>query len=190
MKIRHKNHSMKMKDYSAQLDLSAWISMNIAEAIAVLDKQVSNPSEGLPDELFYYVSRITPLVNVDLLIKDEKGRTLLSWRNDQYCGQGWHVPGGIVRFKETLETRVKKVAEVEIGADISFDMTPMALNQTIYPGRETRSHFISILYKCFLASTFVPPNKGLSRSDKGYLMWHGSCPDNLIIVHKIYRKYI
>jgi colanic acid biosynthesis protein WcaH len=88
--------------------------MNIAEAIAVLDKHVPNPSTGLPDELFYYISKTTPLVNVDLLIKDEKGRTLLSWRNDQYCGRGWHIPGGIVRLKETLEARVKKVANLSI----------------------------------------------------------------------------
>ena len=82
--------------------------MNITDAIGVLNKQVSNSSAGLPDELFYYISRITPLVNVDLLIKDESERTLLSWRDDQYCGKGWHVPGGIVRFKETMETMVKK----------------------------------------------------------------------------------
>lgn len=164
--------------------------MNIADAIAVLTEQVPNPSEGLPDELFYYVSRITPLVNVDLLIKDENGRTLLSWRDDQYCGKGWHVPGGIVRFKETLETRVKKVAETEIGVNISFDTIPVAVNQFIYPDRDIRSHFISILYKCFLSGAFVPQNKGLSHGDRGYLMWHDSCPVNLIEVHKIYRKYI
>jgi len=164
--------------------------MNIVDVITVLEKYAPNPSAGLPDEVFYYVSRVTPLVNVDLLIKDEKGRTLLSWRDDQYCGKGWHVPGGIVRFKETLETRVKKVAETEIGVNISFDTIPIALNQVIYPERDIRSHFISILYKCFLSSTFVPQNKGLSNKDSGYLMWHDSCPDNLIKCHEMYRKYI
>ena len=164
--------------------------MNITEAIVALEKHVPNPSEGLPDELFLYVSRITPLVNVDLLIKDENGRTLLSWRDDQYCGQGWHVPGGIIRFKEALETSVKKVAETEIGVSISFDTIPMAVSQFIHPERDTRSHFISILYKCFLSSAFVPQNRGLSHEDGGYLMWHDFCPDNLIKVHEIYRKYI
>lgn len=164
--------------------------MNIADAIAVLDKHVPDPSAGLPDEVFVYISRTTPLVNVDLLIKDERGRTLLSWRDDQYCGRGWHVPGGIVRFKETLETRVKKVAETEIGVNISFDPIPIALNQLIYPDRDIRSHFISILYKCFLSSTFIPQNKGLSIEDSGYIMWHDFCPINLIKVHEIYKKYI
>ena len=162
----------------------------LSDAIAVLDKQAPNPSKGLPEELFYYISKTTPLVNVDLLIKDENGRTLLAWRDDRYCGEGWHVPGGIVRFKETLETRVKKVAETEIGADISFDPIPIAVNQCIHHERDIRSHFISILYKCFLSSAFVPQNKGLSMEDRGYLMWHDHCPDNLIQYHEVFRKYI
>lgn len=164
--------------------------MNIADAIAVLNKQVPDPQTGLPDEVFFYISRTTPLVNVDLLIKDEVGRILLSWRNDKYCGKGWHVPGGIVRFKETLEARVKKVAETEIGADIEFDAVPIAVNQCIHHERDVRSHFISILYKCFLPSTFIPQNKKFSHKDPGYLKWHDSCPRNLIEVHEMYRKYI
>lgn len=164
--------------------------MKTTNAIKILDKQVPNPSAGLPNELFYYLSKITPLVNVDLLIKDEKEHTLLSWRDDRYCGKGWHVPGGIVRFKETLETRVKKVAKTEIGVDINFDPTPIALNQLICLERDIRSHFISILYKCFLSSWFIPKNKGLSHEDAGYLKWHDVCPDNMIKFHEIYRKYI
>lgn len=164
--------------------------MNIADAIAVLDKYVPNPSAGLPDEVFSYISRTTPLINVDLLIKDENRRTLLSWRNDQYAGKGWHVPGGIVRFKETLETRVKKVAKTELGVDVSFDATPMALNQIINPEHEIRGHFISFLYKCTLPSVFIPENKGISPDDAGYLAWHNDCPDDLIKCHEIYRKYI
>ncbi|MDD5530429.1 MAG: NUDIX domain-containing protein [bacterium] len=164
--------------------------MNIADAIALLDKQVPDPSAGLPEKLFFYISRTTPLVNVDLLIKDENKRTLLSWRDDKYCGKGWHLPGGIVRFKETLETRVEKVAETEIGVNISFDTTPIGLNQVIIPEHNIRGHFISVLYKCFLSGTFTPENKGLSPAEAGYLMWHDFCPDNLIKVHEMYRKYI
>tara|TARA_B100000315_G_scaffold124864_1_gene114809 strand:+ start:1006 stop:1503 length:498 start_codon:yes stop_codon:yes gene_type:complete len=162
--------------------------MNIKDIIEILDKLVPNPTDGLPDEIFHYISRITPLVNVDLLVKDEKERTLLSWRDDKYTGTGWHIPGGIVRYKETLEARVKKVAITEIGVDINFDPMPISVNQFIHPKYETRSHFVSILYKCFLSSTFVPQNKGLSIKDSGYLKWQNVCPDNLIKSHEIYYK--
>ena len=163
--------------------------MNIADAIAILDKHVSNPSAGLPDEVFYYISRTTPLVNVDLLIKDENGCTLLSWRNDQYCRQGWHLPGGIVRFKEKMVKRVEKVAETEIGTKIKFEPKPIAVNEIILK-QKTRGHFISFLYRCYLSSSFMPKNKKLEETDAGYLKWHKSCPDNLLKTQGIYRVYI
>jgi colanic acid biosynthesis protein WcaH len=164
--------------------------LKISEAISLLDHQVPNPSEGLPEELFLYISRTTPLINVDLLIKDENGRTLLSWRNERYTGKGWHVPGGIVRFKENLETRIRKVAKTEIGTDVSFDPIPLAINQIINPDQDIRGHFISLLYKCFLNGTFVPQNNGLSRNDNGYIAWHDSCPHPLFKFHEIYRNFI
>jgi ADP-ribose pyrophosphatase YjhB (NUDIX family) len=164
--------------------------LNTEAAIATLLKEVPDPSLGLPDSVFYYISRTTPLVNVDLLIKDESGCTLLSWRNDPLAGIGWHLPGGIVRFKETLETRVEKVAEIEIGKIVRFEPTPIAVHQLIHQEREIRGHFISLLYKCFLSSTFKPENERLSSEDAGFLMWHDHCPENLLPIHEIYRKYI
>ncbi len=163
--------------------------MNIYEAIEFLDKQISDPSSGLPEEVFLFISRITPMVNVDLLIKDKNGRVLLSWRDDQFADAGWHLPGGIIRFKEKFEQRVLKVAETEIGTVVEFDPVPIAINQIIL-GQKTRGHFISLLYKCFLSSKYIPKNTGLTPKDNGYLMWHDSCPVNLVEVHEIYRKYI
>ncbi len=163
--------------------------MSIHETIELLDRQISNPSSGLPEEVFFFVSRLTPMVNADLLIKDENGRTLLSWRDDSFAGAGWHVPGGIVRFKEKLEERVQKVAETEIGTVVEFDPVPVTINQVICK-HDTRGHFISILYKCFLSNKFIPKNTGLSKTDVGYLMWHDSCPENMVKVHEMYRKYI
>jgi len=164
--------------------------MNITEAIETLKKEVPDARQGLPEDLFYYISTTTPLVNVDLLIQDEKGRTLLSWRDDPYCGQGWHIPGGIVRFQETLEDRLQKVAENEIGTKVDFDPTPLTVNQCIHPQQDIRSHFISILYKCSLSASFVPQNKGLAENDSGYLKWHDGCPDNFLKVHEMYACYL
>jgi len=163
--------------------------MEIKEAIKAIKKQVPNPSQGLPEELFLFVTEITPMVNVDLLIQDEKGRTLLSWRNDDICGQGWHVPGGIIRFKETMIERLKKVAQEEIGTSIKFDPKPITVEEIMITPK-TRGHFISFLFRCHVPSTFVPENKGLKEKDAGYLKWHKTCPLNLIRAHRAYIKYI
>lgn len=163
--------------------------MNIDKAIEFLEKQIKNPTIGLPEQIFLFASRITPMVNVDLLIKDEKGRTLLSWRDD-YSGTGWHIPGGIIRYKEEIKTRIQKVIETEIGLPIQFDPTPIAINELMCKHKIRGNHFISILIKCFLSNKYKLNNNGLTEKDKGFLKWHKFSPANLIKVHDLYRKYI
>ena len=65
--------------------------------------------------------------------------------------QGWDgtYPGGIVRFKETLETRIKKVAETEIGADLSYDPIPIDIHQLIHPGENDSRAFNFTLISMF-----------------------------------------
>ena len=119
--------------------------VDIDTAIEVLERSVKDPYIGLPEEIFLFISRLTVMVNVDLLVKDEHNRTLLSWRDTEFSGAGWHVPGGIIRHKESLQERVKKVAKNEIGVVVDFDPSPAAINQ-ICKKHATRGHFISILY--------------------------------------------
>lgn len=163
--------------------------MRINQAVKYLDEVVGDPSKGLPDEIFYYISRTTPLVNVDLLVQDKSKRTLLAWRDDQYVGKGWHLPGGIVRFRETLEQRVLKVAETEIGIPVVFDKKPLEVNQCITCVSKNRSHMISVLYRCSVAGSFAPENKELKDSDAGFLKWHPCFPKDMLRSHDMYRKY-
>lgn len=164
---------------------------SINECIGVLEKYTPYPEKGLPKEVFAFISRITPLINVELLVQDERGRTLLAWRDDLNFGPGWHLPGGIIRFKETFEKRIEKVAEKEIGTHIKYDPSPLLITQTIgNKNIKIRGHGISLLYKCFLSSKFIPENKGLTEKDNGFLKWHDYAPKNLIQEHQIYKKFI
>lgn len=74
-----------------------------------------SPEKGLGEELFLFVSSLVPIVNVDLLVFNSKGQFLLTRRNDSHCGNGWHVPGGCVRLKETFDERIREVANLELG---------------------------------------------------------------------------
>ncbi len=159
------------------------------EALYKLKEEIKNPKEGLPEDIFLFISSIIPMVNVDLLIQNEYGHTLLAWRDDIYCGAGWHIPGGMIRFQETMEQRIIKVSETEIGPIVEYDLNPIALNQVIEEEKSIRGHFISILYRCFLSSSFVLDNKGKIPTDAGYLKWHKGCPDNLLKVQDIYREF-
>jgi colanic acid biosynthesis protein WcaH len=56
--------------------------------LATLEAWAPEPAAGLPEELFLLFSRFMPLVNVDLLVQDERRGTLLTWREDEFYGPG------------------------------------------------------------------------------------------------------
>lgn len=162
----------------------------LGNLVQELQAITGDPTKGLPEEVFIYASQITPLVNVDLLIKDEVNGVLLTWRDDDYYDAGWHVPGGIIRYKETFSDRIHAVARQELGASVVYDPDPIAINQVIHPTKRIRGHFISLLFACRLTSpptvtmaAHVPPTKG-------QWQWHKTCPKNLIPIHNMYRSYL
>ena len=146
-------------------------------------------SNDLPLDIFYLSTRLSPTLNVDLLIKDERGRTLLAWRDDRTAGSGWHVPGGIVRFKESLIERVHKVAAEELETTVKVDPVPIGHNEVIR-SHHTRGHFYSVLFSCTIEGPYIPANTGVHPYDAGYLRWHEAAPDNLVEVHEMYREHI
>ena len=87
----------------------------IKQLVDQLKLLVGDARHGLPQDVFLLISELTPLVNVDLLIHNSAGQTLLTWRADELYGPGWHIPGGIIRFKEKARDRISKVADEELG---------------------------------------------------------------------------
>lgn len=163
--------------------------MSLSDQIAALHQAIPNPREGLPDEVFYFISELTPLINVDLLIQDEAGRTLLTWRCDQFYGSGWHIPGGIIRFKEAIQTRIQKVAQSELGAEVLVTGDACSIQEKMATGRNTRGHFISMLFPCRLQTQPTVSSAG-AEPLAGQWAWFENCPDNLISVHDSYRPFI
>jgi len=165
--------------------------MDIQQLIGQLEAMVEDPCQGLPEDLFLFISRIIPMVNVDLLIQNPAGQSLLTWRDDGYEAPGWHLPGGILRFKEPIARRIQAVAATELGARVRFDQGPLAVNEIRHPTRKVRGHFISLLYRCVLES---PPEPGLQSTGShplpGQWAWHCGCPAELLAVHDIYRPYL
>ena len=163
----------------------------MGELIREVETWVDAKTGGLPEELFLFVSRITPLINVDLLIQDDSGRTLLTWRSDQFYGPGWHVPGGIIRFKEAAADRIRMVAEQELGAVVEFDAAPILVREGIKPERRERAHFISLLYKCRLLSDLDPRRRySADAPASDQWQWHKICPENLIQEQRSYAAFM
>ena len=166
-------------------------SGGLTDSIRKLERAIDSSSSDLPDDVFLFLSRVTPLVNVDLLIQDDARRTLLTWRADEFYGPGWHVPGGIIRFQERAEERIRFVAHQELGAAVEFDAGPHRVLESIAVERRDRGHFISLLYRCRLTQA---PDPRLEHRDgvplPGQWRWHSSCPGELIQEQRLYADLL
>jgi len=162
--------------------------MEIAAAIETLESAIGDPRRGLPLDVFHLVSRVAPLINVDLLVQ-ENGRTLLTWRDDEFFGAGWHVPGGIIRYKEKAADRVRQCAREELSCDVAFDAEPILVTEFIRE-HNNRGHFISLLYRCRLLTSLDDTRRATTDAPAaGEWRWHESCPPDLLEVHKPYARF-
>lgn len=149
---------------------------NITELNKIVD-MIEDPRGGLPEEVFEFVTTLTPMVNVDLLIKNDKGEILLSWRDD-YCGRAWHIPGGIIRYKELAQERIQKTALKELGTEVNIVKGPVEIHEIVM-SHQIRGHFISMLYECSLPSGYsIPEEKRWSITEQipGTLDWFMNDP--------------
>lgn len=153
-----------------------WLGFDGKEADIMTEKQ------------FLKISSLTPLVNVDLFVMNENREILLAWRDDIYCGTGWHIPGGIIRNGETREHRLQETAKQELGFIPTYEIEPLAVNEIILK-QKARNHFISFLYGCHVEKEKIQIAHGTIMS-VGTLMWFSKCPEHLVYSQEIYREYI
>jgi ADP-ribose pyrophosphatase YjhB (NUDIX family) len=163
----------------------------LTRAIAEVESFAPAPERGLTEEVFLLVSRLTPLVGVDLLVQDDAGRLLLTWRHDATFGPGWHIPGGIIRYKERSLDRLHAVARMELGADVTCEPIPLMVVEQIKPESGNRGHTVSLLYRCRL---LTPPSEKLRFNGEapkpGHWQWHERGAVSLIPEQQMYEVYL
>ena len=63
-----------------------------------------NVKEGLGTDLYEAVSRLTPSISVEAVVKNsDASKTLLIWRNDKMYGPGWHCQVVYCGLKKPLK---------------------------------------------------------------------------------------
>jgi colanic acid biosynthesis protein WcaH len=70
----------------------------------------------LTREQFLEVLDRTPLVSIDLVVKDPENRILLGLRVNEPAKGKWFVPGGRIMKDESIEEAFERISEDEIGA--------------------------------------------------------------------------
>lgn len=165
---------------------------DIRECSETILKNCCVPEDGLPQDVFLMISALVPIVNVDLLILNEKSEILLSWRDDKFYGQGWSLVGGCIRYGESFEERIHKTARSELGTDVNIvsDLLKTAnvrrkhMENLAYP--RMRGHHVALLFECNPTSCFDGWYMKKEKYEAGDLRWFRKIPTNILKVHHSY----
>lgn len=83
------------------------------------------------EELFLTIVDSTPLVSIDLVIRNEQGLVLLGKRMNRPAQGYWFVPGGRIRKNELVQDALKRIAKAELGVMLE-SATLMGVYDHIY----------------------------------------------------------
>lgn len=164
----------------------------IRNAVNVLRNAEIDASDGLDNELFWAISALTPIPNVDLLIVNDSNQILLTRRDDVFYGRSWHIPGGCIRFGEEFSERIQQTALNELRTTVDFDPVPIAVRNVLrgenpdQPHPKERGHNIAILFKCQLPDGYVIDNGNKTDEQNGFIKWFDVLPDDFLAIQHIY----
>ena len=69
----------------------------------------------LDETTFKTVIASTPLISIDLVVKNTKGEYLLGYRNNRPAQGFWFVPGGRILKDETMDDAFIRLCKDELG---------------------------------------------------------------------------
>jgi len=85
----------------------------IRDIVRIL-KKVKLPA---PYPVFIALCKSVPMVAVNLAVMPDKDHVLLTYRKDEFY-DSWHIPGSILRYKESPEDAIKRVCCKELSVKI------------------------------------------------------------------------
>ncbi len=101
----------------------------------------------LSDDQFERVVDLTPLISLDLVIKNQQGEVLLGKRNNRPAQGYWFVPGGRILKNETLAAAFLRLTQAELGVAIEMQQARhIGLYEHFYPdsifGEAISTHYV------------------------------------------------
>ena len=105
----------------------------------------------LDKKTFSTVIESTPLVSIDLVVKNKQGQALLGERLNKPAQGFWFVPGGRILKNESLADAFKRLTTEELGQAFSIEQAQLIgpfdhfYNDNVF-GDEFSTHYVAIAY--------------------------------------------
>lgn len=132
----------------------------------------------LSNEDYDFIYSKVPRICVDLLIKNKENQVLLTKRRiEPYIGH-WHLPGGRIKFRESINDAIIRIAKSELGISITDVGKIIGVCEFTeeYQKNQPR-HSISMVHEIILYNY-----DELSSQDE--YEWFSSLPEPIIPSHK------
>jgi colanic acid biosynthesis protein WcaH len=118
---------------------------------------------------FTQVVRLTPLVSIDLVVRNAAGEMLVGWRRNRPARDTWFVPGGRIGKDERIAAAFTRLAQDELNAALRIeDARFLGVFEHLYgdnfagePGFGT--HYVVLAYAVQAAADLALPEAQHSR---------------------------
>ena len=113
----------------------------------------------MTNEEFLRIVDATPLVSIDLIIRNEHGQVLLGWRINRPAQNSWFVPGGRIRKNERVKEALQRISQRELGVVI-VDAALVGVYDHIYEDNflgasKVNTHYVVLGFATELSSKTV-----------------------------------
>ncbi|MFK8018189.1 MAG: GDP-mannose mannosyl hydrolase [Pseudomonadales bacterium] len=110
------------------------------------------------DDDFLQIIDATPLVAIDLILKNTEGLYFLAKRCNKPAQGYWFVPGGRVRKNELLADAMRRISIAELGTEVEFsEATLIGAYEHLYDDNfkaveGIQTHYVCLGYSAKLSS--------------------------------------
>lgn len=114
----------------------------------------------LKKETFSTVIQSTPLVSIDLIVKNAQGQALLGERLNKPAKGFWFVPGGRILKDEPMAEAFKRLTKDELGQTFTIDQAELLgpydhfYNDNVF-GDEFSTHYVAIAFVLTLTDNLL-----------------------------------
>lgn len=148
----------------------------------------------LSDQTFKSVIQHTPLISIDLIVRNEQGEVLLGKRVNAPAKDYWFVPGGRVRKNETLDDAFVRLVREELGIESGLtraDAKFLGVFEHFYDncvfGNYVSTHYIVLAYSIKFINNL---NKEKMSEQHFLYTWLRVNGGNLENIHAYTKKYL
>lgn len=116
----------------------------------------------LPDQVFKTVIQSTPLISIDLVVRNEENQVLLGKRLNAPAKGFWFVPGGRVQKDENIDQAFIRLVNQELGINSSItkkDSNFLGIYEHFYEDNfyeeDFTTHYIVMGYEIKISQSLI-----------------------------------